>query len=496
MLPMFFSRIKLDNIIRVAGFFATGLTCAILPLFLKPMIVIGIFAGLAIFMVIMHNPKIGLVLTAVTIPLEMAGRVAALTQNLPLTIPKIMTFLTLISFLLHYANRRIKTRKLPLARWLLFFLAAAILSLIGAEETRFGIEAVFRFLTTIVFFFLVVQLADSRAFFRKCLVFFVLAMTLAALFAIMQRYLPESRFEFRSGWEDTGALRFGVEKDTTEERMVGIVERSSGVSAHSIILALNISIVLASVVAFFRNLQLKNPERYFWLMVMIILLCAVVVTYSRTGLMLVAFSFFLIFFRKLLRLNTVIVMAFIFLLAILFIAAPKGYFERVLSIESYTMKSRSITIRLEAQNAAFEQFMDHPLMGAGYGNRYGIFDYYTSYPDKKHFLTPHQAYLQLASQTGIIGLVLLCIFFVQLHKHTRKAARRFSECGDYDMARIGESLNIGVLTFLFSGLALDLFDKGMAQAWFVIGMSGAYILLSNETADLQDYNSEGFKNAR
>jgi hypothetical protein len=48
------------------------------------------------------------------------------------------------------------------------------------------------------------------------------------------------------------------------------------------------------------------------------------------------------------------------------------------------------------------------------------------------------------------------------------------------MAQIGRALDISLLVFLFAGLALDLFDKGIAHAWMIIGTGGAFVLLSRE----------------
>lgn len=477
LLPMEKKSVK--GIVWIVAF---GIILGILPLFLKPMIFLAAAPGLFLCVVVMRNPRIGLLLTALTIPLEMAGRIVSMTEHLPLTIPKLMTFLTLLSFLVHYATRKIRIKRLPLINWLFVFLGAAIISLIGAPEIKFGIEAIFRLCTTILFFFLVVQLVDSKEFMKKCLIGFVLAVTLAAGYGILQRFMPQSRFEYRLGWEEKNALRFGVEQDITEEHMVGIVGRSSGLSGHSIVLALNVALVLSLAVAFFSNLSIRNPARSLWLLVIAILLSAVIVTYSRTGFILIIFSFTMIFLRRLLRFNTVIIVFGILAITIALVAAPKGYIERVLDPQIYTMKSRSIATRVAAQHAMSALFLDHPLFGIGYGNRFSIFDYYKTYPDKKHSVTPHQAYLQMATQTGIVGLSVLVIFFIQLHWHTRKSIMRFRVAGDMEMTKIGEALNISVLTFLFSGLALDLFDKGMAHAWLLIGMSGAYIVLSMERA--------------
>jgi O-antigen ligase len=161
-----------------------------------------------------------------------------------------------------------------------------------------------------------------------------------------------------------------------------------------------------------------------------------------------------------------------------FFALPEKYKARILSFDSYTLKSNSISTRLEVQLAALEQFVHHPVFGVGYGNRYGIFDYYTTYPDKNHAVTPHNAYLQILAQVGIFGLAVLCMFFVKAHNHMRAAIGKYMKQGEDEFVRIGHSLNISMLVALFSGMALDLFDKGLPQIWLIIGLCAAYISLS------------------
>ena len=170
-------------------------------------------------------------------------------------------------------------------------------------------------------------------------------------------------------------------------------------------------------------------------------------------------------------------------LAVLCLVAPKKYFDRVLSFASYTTKSRTISTRLQVQRGALGQLMDHPLLGVGYGNRYGIFDYYTKYPDKKHAVTPHNAYLQVASQTGLIGLAALGVFLWQLLRQTRRAVAFYHRTGQQQMVRLGYGLSISVMVFLFAGLAMDLFDKGMPQGWLMMGMCAGYACLASQEAE-------------
>ncbi len=467
----------------MAPVLAMGAVAGMLPIFLKPMIALGISAGLMLAVIVFRNPRIGLLLIAATIPLETAGRIGNLTGNLPLTIPKLLTVLTLLAWLTNYAMGRLRYRRLQWMYLIFLFAVAAGISLIGASELRNGMEAMLRLGTTIIFFFLIVQLLDSPKMLKTCLLVFVLFSTAASSIALIQRFMPQSRFEFRMGWEEQSARRGGVEKDIIERDMVGVVERSSGISMHSIQMALNVVMLLAPVAAL---AAASNPHdvlrQGFWIAIVGILLSAMVVSYARTGFILMLFTGMLMLRCGLLRITSGKVIVMMLAIAIFCVAAPKKYTDRVLSFDSYTGKSRTISTRLQVQRGAMGQFMDHPLTGVGYGKRYGIFAHYPTYSDKKHAVTPHNAYIQVLSQTGLLGLIMLGLFLWRLLLQMWRAVSFYRRIEQHQMVRIGYGLGISVMVFLFAGLAMDLFDKGMPQGWLMIGMCAAYAYLAGQEA--------------
>ena len=475
-------RITLAGCLDRLPLIVTGIVAGTLPLWSGPLMGLGLASGLLVVIFILRNPRIGLFLTAATIPLESAGKIGAFTANLPLTIPKLFTAVTLLAWLINLASGRFRFRSMPWMFYLPGFLVVGAASLVGADEIRSGLEAVLRFSNTVIFFFLIVQILDSEKVLKACLVIFIVASTLAASWSIAQRFIPGSAFDFRYGWEEKEARRGGVEKDIVEREWIGVVERSSGLSIHSNLLAITIGLLLAPLVAFMGNTHRRAVLKRIVMLIMLgTLFGSVVVTYARTGFLILLFASTLMVWRGLVRISVAKLTAILLAAGMFTIAAPDRYVERVLSFDAYTTKSASIRTRLEAMKGAVGQFVDHPVLGVGYGNRYGIFQYFTSYRDKKHAVTPHNCFLQVASQTGIIGLVVLLLFFWHAHRYLCRAAKRFAELGRREMARIGWALDISLLVFLFAGLATDLFDKGMAHAWMVIGTGGAFVLLAEES---------------
>ena len=473
---------RLSRAKAVSPFLAVSIIAGLLPIFVKPFVAVGIGAGLFLTLIIVRRPRIGLVMVALAIPMETAGVLGNLIGNLPLTVAKIFTVLTLASWLINLAMGKLRYRRVPLLYLLLAFWGITAISLMGAAEFKTGVEAVFRLATTIIFFFLIVQLVDSPKILKWCLLALVLATTATGAYSIIQRYMPQSTFEFRTAWEEEGSLRSGVERDPIERRMVGVVERSSGVSLHSVILALNVCLVVAPLGAFLSNINRRDLIRMlFWIGSLAILFAAVVVTYARTGMVLLLLALILMLWHRLIRITVGKMIVFVLAIIVLFAAAPKKYTERVLNPANYSQK-RSVSIRTRGIvfRHAMAQFIDHPVLGVGYGNMYGIFDYYTTWPDKKSKITPHNAYLQVAMQVGLPGLIILLVFFWKVHVHTRRSVARFKARDRPDLVRLGNALNISMLVFLFSGLAADLFDKGMPNAWLITGLCAAYTCLARE----------------
>ncbi len=448
------------------------------------LLVLGACGGVGLSLLIMRNPRWGLLLTACAIPMETAGRVGYLTERLALTVSKVLTIVTLVAWAIHFAMRRIRFRRLPWMYLLPGFWCVAALSLIGSAESKNGTEALFRLATTVVFFFLVVQLLDSVKVLKLCLTLFILVSAVFSSYALVQRFMPQTAFDVRYGWEDKGDRRSGVERNVGTGIMAGVnVERSSGASGHSIMLALNICLVFAPTVVLMANAKRGDVRQLLPLVLLAIFLGTIMATYARTGVVLIAACIVLMVMRRLIRISPAVIMVGFVACCVLAVAAPKSYRDRVLSGEAFSKKEVSIATRLEVLDAAARQYVDHPFLGVGYGNRYGIFDYYTSYPDKEHAVSPHNAYIQVASQTGAFGLSVLMLFFWMAHSRMRKSIAEFAELGRPDMARVGHGLNISVLVFLVSGFAMDLFDKGMPHAWLIIGMCGAYGVLSSEMGE-------------
>ncbi len=77
--------------------------------------------------------------------------------------------------------------------------------------------------------------------------------------------------------------------------------------------------------------------------------------------------------------------------------------------DSNSMAFSSVGSRIELVNAAFEYFKDSPFAGIGYGS-FGL--KFTGLEDR---IEPHNILFEIASETGIIGIVLFFIFILGVY---------------------------------------------------------------------------------
>lgn len=112
--------------------------------------------------------------------------------------------------------------------------------------------------------------------------------------------------------------------------------------------------------------------------------------------------------------------------------------------------------------AGWRIFREHFVLGVGTGNFTTYFDEYADevgsaardYDDPEQLHYPHNLYLEIGTETGVLGLVafgiVLAFAFVQL----AGARRRLIQAGDHEIADLGRSLQVSCIGYLVSSTFL------------------------------------------
>lgn len=197
----------------------------------------------------------------------------------------------------------------------------------------------------------------------------------------------------------------------------------------------------------YRNILLKA----LLLFIFVLLVLNVVFTYSRAGMLALAFVLALSIlgfsFQRQRRVLPIILITLALSVSLPFI--PAKYWERAKSISDFS--DPAIQARLDVWKTGLGMIKDHPFRGIGLG----VFQYeyilraYMS-PDVKTRISlfSHNAYLQIGAETGVFGLIffLLLIFFSW--QDLAKSGKAFQRNGDLLFSGLALALRIGLFGYL------------------------------------------------
>ncbi len=447
---------------------AAGLLASTAFVIDKPLFFAAGLVGLVGVIPILRNPRLGLYLTAATIPLDEVGELGNILPMIDISITKIFALVTLMSWVLNLVMRKYRF----LWHWqvgvfLLYWLWGA-LTLFDALDTMRGLQELVIQGTTILFLILTFNLLRTK---RQVLVALIAFATVSAgsfAYAGVQRILPGAEIDERIGWLEEGESVAGLEVSNIESDTIGTVKRSTGTTAHSNVLGASTAFLVPVLLA------LMKLARYrLWQGLALVgvgcCLVGVVVSLSRTGML----TYIVILPMLLLARLLVITPPRAALVAVAAIASipflPEGV-TRIFNPTNYLAnKSVSVSERFKLWDAAFRAFIENPLTGFGFGDNRGILDFYYS-PWNTGLLTVHSSYLQVLIETGIIGLLILVFFFYCLLRMFWRAATLYRRQGD----ALGWNLSIAILisftSFLIIGaIAFDFMRIGFKNMWFLIG---------------------------
>lgn len=156
-------------------------------------------------------------------------------------------------------------------------------------------------------------------------------------------------------------------------------------------------------------------------------LAALVLTGARTGMLALIIVGAYYVLRS--RLKIVWFLACVALACIIWIGMPQAYRDRYLTVKQYASGGKldaSNELRLRVWKAGWRMLLDHPLLGVGAGQfptAYG-----TSYVGVAHvaWMNPHNLFLQVACELGVVGLIVFIYFVIQIVKQIRHLPRRES----------------------------------------------------------------------
>jgi putative inorganic carbon (hco3(-)) transporter len=211
--------------------------------------------------------------------------------------------------------------------------------------------------------------------------------------------------------------------------------------------------------------RLLHEKRLFWKIMAAWAAAAstltVVFTFSRGATIALALALIIFFWIYKLKPAQFIVILTLGIAMLLF--APSTYYQRVLSIadilpsngEINLYKDRAIQGRASENLTAWVMLMDRPLTGVGLNNFSYLYQDYTKTLGLAPSATnrsPHNLYLEVAAETGVIGLTVFLIMVVLAMRSILYARKRFIAAGMEEYANLATGFAIAFAGYLLAAL--------------------------------------------
>ncbi len=212
--------------------------------------------------------------------------------------------------------------------------------------------------------------------------------------------------------------------------------------------------------------------RALWMIAAGVNVIALLFTYSRGAIVALALMGVAILQTLHVRWRTTVVVAAVaaaILLASLLLL-PESFTQRFITIEQI-LPSRDAPLHPDSSfqerrllmNVAWVMFAANPIHGVGIGNYTSRYDDYVGatasaarqYEDPSDLHYPHNLYLEIAAETGLVGLVIFAGLLLACFGALREARRRLRE-SDPPLAMIAVALQIALAGFLVGSVFLHL----------------------------------------
>jgi len=458
---------------------ALGVVLALAVVALGTWAIAGVLGAYLLF-IFLREPVRGLYLTTVLLLVSgIAIPVGGTLVTLPGAAAKLCGMAAIAAWLLNTftTGKRLRggwdiVAVLVFAGW---SLAGISLSLIW----RMQLPEWVRMFNLALFFVFAVHVLDTK---EKLHTFVLIVASCAGamgVYAIMQYLLPSLQFTGVAGIEGIGAgadLAF-VDPEGTQS---GAAVRVTGGTGHSNWLAFALLLALPLDVYWYSTRRTRSG-RLFVLAIALVQLAALVLTFTRLGMVVGLLVGLVLLARRAVRLTPLRVCTVAIALLLAWAALPDAYKERVLDFTTYS-RSESTAARLELQRYAWSYMQDFPIAGigiAGFGPRF--YDENTDTASMLRWMVkylgwnpvyygPHNFYLQIGAEAGTVGLLIMLFFIARALLNARWAERLFRERGDAQFALLAGCVAVSVLAFVFCGLFLHALQQ---KIWWMVFAAAA-----------------------
>ncbi len=441
--------------------------------------------GVLFFICFFTYPVYGLYATTVLLLLSGSTGVIGFVgqeEAMAVTLSKICGTAALGAWMLNVLIRKIRlTLGGPTLLLVLFCAWALMCTIISAERAQVWPEWI-RLFTLLGYFLLAVNTLNTPRNLHHFIVLLVMCGFVMSAVAVAQYVFPRFYVGGEAAWATLGAVDGAYIDQESLQGEAAI--RVSGRAGHSNWLAM-IILLLIPLNFYWYSVTKKNLVKVLIVITFVLEVIALILTYTRTGLMIGTVLGALLFMKQFYRLTPLRISLGFLALVMLWLALPAAYKERVLNPRQYT-RSISVMSRLDMQTAAMRYSLENPVFGLGPGG-FGI-EYIRENTETARtmrymvdrmgwqpvFVGAHNMYLQLASDMGFVGLSIFIAFYIVLMRHLYRLEEQYIKSGDTQGAAMAGALFISLLAFLLCAVFLHALQQKIW--WMVTAVTAALVI--------------------
>ena len=422
----------------------------------RPKHLYAFILGFISILLILKKPEIGLLLL-VALLYGNASEAFARYHSMP-SILQLLVLLLLITIIIQkLILRKQEFVTDPMIVFLITYGALILVSSTRAVNTSLADQNLFEFSKNLLIFLIIINLISNRETLRQTAWVMIIVGGLMATISVYQVFTASYSFEFG------GFGRIKIAHITGEYWNPRIAGPLADPNFYAQIL-----VVLVPVAIYRLWDESSSVLKILSAYCLAVIILALVFTYSRGASLALGLVIFMSIINKRIKLRYILLLLLIFLPLIIFVPGQfKGRLNTLDELlpgqdESKIHLDSSFQQRILYMKTAWVMFSDNPFLGVGSGNYSEHYDKYSeqvgsivsSYEDFGKPRLPHSLYLQIASETGIIGFIIfISIIFLTLMNFL-SSYKRFKKVGDYDSGSIVISFMFGFIGYLISSFFL------------------------------------------
>jgi O-antigen ligase len=278
----------------------------------------------------------------------------------------------------------------PLDGWIIGWTALNLVLCLVAQDKAAAFDFCRRWLSMVILYWLITRLFIDKDKYERLLMVIVFSLAVSCLIGLATSV--------------AGTNPFSIYQDPTLVRITG----ATGMDPNTFATTLLLPLILAATAALTHR---GAGFRWGYLAATVLLLAGIIVTYSRSAFLVLAMMAAIgavTWRRHITRTQWIIIGIGLMIVLIL---QSEEIFERVTSLgQMFSDKQEDFSLwrRQNYLRVGLNIFKDHPFLGGGPGN----FPVLHAHPDyQPHSILvgvprqPHNTYLQVISETGLVGLV-------------------------------------------------------------------------------------------